>query len=97
MFQDFRARAPTAMIRDLVRFYRKVLDGIINGSQTGMEVYAEELAHLRVRWSMEKRKRVNTCWIGPTATPKRVRDGDEMTSSLGRYVWRSSRAAARPG
>jgi len=51
---------PTAMIRDLVRFYRKVLDGIINGSQTGMEVYAEELAHLRVRWSMEKRKRVNT-------------------------------------
>ena len=49
---------PTAMIADLVRFYRKVLDGIVTGSQTDMDVYADELAILRERWRVEKRKRV---------------------------------------
>jgi putative protease len=51
---------PTAMIRDLVRFYRKVLDGIADGSQTRMDIYADELAVLRARWAVEKRKRVDT-------------------------------------
>ena len=37
---------PTTMIRDLVRFYRKVIDGITSGSQTDMSVYVEELAVL---------------------------------------------------
>jgi putative protease len=49
---------PTTMIRDLVRFYRKVIDGITTGSQTDMSVYVDELAVLRVRWNVEKRKRV---------------------------------------
>ncbi len=51
---------PSAMIRDLVRFYRKVLDGIIAGSQTDMAVYTDELAVLHARWIVEKRKRVGT-------------------------------------
>ena len=49
---------PTTMIRDLVRFYRKAIDGITTGSQTDMNVYVDELAGLRVRWNVEKRKRV---------------------------------------
>ncbi|MBB4200081.1 hypothetical protein CCR94_04575 [Rhodoblastus sphagnicola] len=49
---------PTAMIRDLVRFYRKALDGIAAG-QTDMSVYVDELAALRARWTVEKRKRVD--------------------------------------
>jgi collagenase-like PrtC family protease len=49
---------PTSMIRDLVRFYRKALDGITSGTQTDMAVYAEELETLRSRWVSEKRKRV---------------------------------------
>ena len=49
---------PTTMIRDLVRFYRKAIDGITSGSQTDMSVYVDELAGLRVRWNVEKRKRV---------------------------------------
>ena len=51
---------PVPMIRDLVRFYRKVIDGIASGGETGMEVYADELAVLRGRWAVEKRKRVDT-------------------------------------
>jgi U32 family peptidase len=49
---------PVPMIRDLVRFYRKALDGIAGG-QTDMSVYVDELAALRVRWTVEKRKRVD--------------------------------------
>lgn len=51
---------PTSMIRDLVRFYRKVLDGIADGTATDMAVHADELAALRQRWVAEKRKRVGT-------------------------------------
>ncbi|MGD1037214.1 MAG: peptidase U32 family protein [Roseiarcus sp.] len=51
---------PTAMIRDLVRFYRKALDGIVDGSQPRMDVYADELAALRARWVAEKRKRIDS-------------------------------------
>ncbi len=51
---------PTAMIRDLVRFYRKVLDGLADGSDRDMSVHADELAGLRKRWVAEKRKRVDT-------------------------------------
>ncbi len=48
---------PTSMIRDLVRFYRKVLDGIATGAQD-MAVYSDEMATLQTRWVLEKRKRV---------------------------------------
>lgn len=51
---------PVAMIRDLVRFYRKVIDGIVRGTQTDMQVYLDELVTLRERWVSEKRKRVDT-------------------------------------
>ncbi len=50
---------PTAMIRDLVRFYRKVLDGILSGEARDMALHADELAGLRLRWITEKRKRVD--------------------------------------
>jgi putative protease len=49
---------PTAMIRDLVRFYRKVLDSLVDGAHTDVSIYADELALLRLRWNVEKRKRV---------------------------------------
>jgi putative protease len=49
---------PVPMIRDLVRFYRKALDGIMDG-QTDMSVHVEELTALRTRWTLEKRKRVD--------------------------------------
>jgi U32 family peptidase len=49
---------PTSMIRDLVRFYRKVLDGIDTGAAVDMDVYVDELEALRSRWVHEKRKRV---------------------------------------
>ncbi|WP_298356562.1 peptidase U32 family protein [Rhodoblastus sp.] len=51
---------PTAMIRDLVRFYRKVLDGIESGAARDMALHADELAALQARWVSEKRKRVDT-------------------------------------
>jgi putative protease len=50
---------PVPMIRDLVRFYRKALDGIVDGSQTDMNVHVDELTALRGRWTVEKRKRVD--------------------------------------
>lgn len=50
---------PIAMIRDLVRFYRKAIDGIVSGEQTEMSVYIDELTELRARWKVEKTKRVN--------------------------------------
>jgi putative protease len=49
---------PVPMIRDLVRFYRKALDGIAAG-RTDMSVHVDELAILRGRWTLEKRKRVD--------------------------------------
>ncbi|MFH1044678.1 MAG: peptidase U32 family protein [Pseudomonadota bacterium] len=51
---------PVAMIRDLVRFYRRVIDGIVRGTQTDTRVYLEELLTLRERWVSEKHKRVDT-------------------------------------
>ncbi len=51
---------PTAMIRDLVHFYRKVIDGIQDGSQTDMRPYRPELEQLRERWVQAKAKRVDT-------------------------------------
>lgn len=50
---------PLAMIRDLVRFYRKVLDTVQNGEQN-LDQYVDELAELRGRWVREKSKRVDT-------------------------------------
>lgn len=49
---------PTGLIRDLVRFYRKVLDGIVDGTEKDMSVHFDELVTLRTRWVQEKRKRV---------------------------------------
>ena len=51
---------PVALIRDLVRFYRKVIDGIVRGNQTDMHAHQEELLVLRKRWVNEKRKRIDT-------------------------------------
>lgn len=50
---------PTAMIRDLVRFYRKVIDTVLGGQQD-LSQYVDELAELRGRWVREKSKRVDT-------------------------------------
>jgi collagenase-like PrtC family protease len=50
---------PTGLIRDLVRFYRKVLDAIAAG-QSDMSEYFDEMVTLRTRWVLEKRKRVGT-------------------------------------
>ena len=51
---------PIEMIRDLVRFYRRVFDGVIDGSQTDMSVYHAEIEVLRKRWSKAKSRRVGT-------------------------------------
>lgn len=51
---------PTAMIADLVAFYRRVIDGILDGSQRDMSVYQEELAVLQARWVKAKSRRVGT-------------------------------------
>jgi U32 family peptidase len=50
---------PTAMIRDLVRFYRRVLDQLIAGD-SDLSAYIPELVTLRQRWVTEKGRRVNT-------------------------------------
>lgn len=50
---------PVAMIRDLVRFYRKVIDTVLTGEQN-LDQYVDELAELRGRWVREKSKRVDT-------------------------------------
>ena len=50
---------PTAMIRDLVRFYRRVLDHVIAGSND-VASFVPELVTLRQRWVSEKGRRVNT-------------------------------------
>lgn len=51
---------PTPIIRDLVAFYRRVIDGVLDGSCTDMGVYAQEMQVLEQRWVSEKRKRVGT-------------------------------------
>ena len=50
---------PTAMIRDLVRFYRRVLDQLIAGD-ADLSAFVPELVTLRQRWISEKGRRVNT-------------------------------------
>jgi len=49
---------PVAMIRDLVRFYRKIMDSVLAGDRN-LDRYADELAELRVRWVREKGKRLD--------------------------------------
>ncbi len=51
---------PVGIIRDLVRFYRKVIDGILEGTELDMEAYLPELEVFRQRWINEKRKRLDT-------------------------------------
>ncbi len=63
---------PIEMIRDLVRFYRRVFDGIIDGSQTDMSVYHDQIELLRQRWSKAKSRRVGTLM----ARAKSYGDGD---------------------
>ena len=63
---------PIEMIRDLVRFYRRVFDGVIDGSQTDMSVYHAEIEVLRKRWSKAKSRRVGTLM----ARAKSYGDGD---------------------
>ena len=48
---------PVAMIRDLVRFYRKAIDAVLAGAD--LDRYTDELAELRGRWVREKSKRVD--------------------------------------
>ncbi len=50
---------PVPMIRDLVRFYRKVIDRVLAQADL-LDEYTEELAELRLRWVREKSKRVDT-------------------------------------
>jgi putative protease len=49
---------PVAMIRDLVRFYRKAIDTVQAGADD-LDIYTDELAELRGRWVREKSKRVD--------------------------------------
>ncbi len=51
---------PAEMIIDLVAFYRRVLDGVLDGSQTDMGVYRDEMTLLRERWVNAKRRRVGS-------------------------------------
>lgn len=49
---------PTEMIRDLVRYYRRVLDHVIAGDND-VEPFVEELGVLRQRWISAKGRRAN--------------------------------------
>tara|TARA_R110002095_G_scaffold172458_2_gene149823 strand:+ start:3466 stop:4623 length:1158 start_codon:yes stop_codon:yes gene_type:complete len=51
---------PIEMIRDLVRFYRRVFDAIVDQGQTDMSPYHAEMEQLRQRWSKAKSRRVGT-------------------------------------
>ena len=51
---------PAGIIRDLVRFYRRVIDGILEGTQPDMNIYREEMEVFQHRWVSEKRKRLDT-------------------------------------
>ena len=50
---------PTEMIRDLVRFYRRVIDHVVAGDND-IDGFVDELAGLRQRWVSAKGRRVNT-------------------------------------
>ena len=50
---------PVAMIRDLVRFYRRAIDEVVGGA-SNLDHHADELAELRARWVREKSRRVDT-------------------------------------
>lgn len=62
---------PVEMIRDLVLFYRKVFDAILDGGQTDMATYRDEMETLRQRWTKAKSRRVGTLM----ARAKRYGDG----------------------
>jgi putative protease len=49
----------TEVVRTLVRFYRKVMDGIVDGTQTDMSAYLPELIRLREMWVSAKRQRLD--------------------------------------
>ncbi len=51
---------PAAMICELVAFYRRVIDGVLDGSQTDMSIYQAEMLELRKRWVMAKSRRVDS-------------------------------------
>ena len=51
---------PTGIIRDLVQFYRRAIDGILEGTQLDMSIYQEEMDVFQQRWVSEKRKRLDT-------------------------------------
>ena len=51
---------PTPIIRDLVTFYRRVIDGVLDGTSPDMTLYQDEMQVLEARWVSEKRKRVDT-------------------------------------
>lgn len=51
---------PAEMICELVTFYRKVIDGVLDGSQTDMATYRHEMAALRDRWVTAKGRRVDS-------------------------------------
>ena len=51
---------PAGIIRDLVRFYRRVIDAILDGGEPDMDAFGPELEVFRQRWINEKRKRLGT-------------------------------------
>jgi U32 family peptidase len=51
---------PTALIGDLVAFYRRVIDGVLDGRCTDMSAYTDDICRFEERWVSEKRKRVGT-------------------------------------
>ena len=51
---------PTEIIRDLVRFYRRVIDGILAGNHPDVSDYHAEMDVFQHRWVSEKRKRLGT-------------------------------------
>ncbi|OGT31983.1 MAG: hypothetical protein A2W28_12605 [Gammaproteobacteria bacterium RBG_16_51_14] len=51
---------PTEIIRDLVRFYRRVIDGIMEDTHPDVSDYHPEMEVFQHRWVSEKRKRLGT-------------------------------------
>ena len=51
---------PTEIIRDLVRFYRRVIDGIMEDTHPDVSDYHPEMEVFQHRWVNEKRKRLGT-------------------------------------
>jgi putative protease len=58
---------PVGIIRDLVRFYRKIIDGVVQDTQPDMRVYLPELEVFRQRWIDEKAKRLDSLLSRATA------------------------------